>query len=184
MKKTLLAILIALISISNQSQEKKKDNEPAKDYSENVASIDATIKSFYTAISGEKGKKRDWALFKFLFHPEAKLITSGKDDEYKFQVRYMKPDDYIKSSGKWMTDMGFIENEIHRTVDAFGNIAHVFSTFEAVHNKTDAEPTMRGINSFQLLNDGKRWWIISIIWDNETWRNPIPRAYLPHGNKQ
>ncbi len=184
MKKTLLAIFIALVSITTQSQEKKKEKEPAKDYSENVSSIDATISSFYTVISGEKGAKRDWALFKYLFHPDAKLITSGKDDEYKFQIRYMKPDDYIKSSGKWMTDTGFIENEIHRKVDAFGNIAHVFSTFEAFHKKTDEAPTMRGINSIQLLNDGKRWWIMTILWDDETWRNPIPRTYLPKGSRQ
>ena len=95
----------------------------------------------------------------------------------------MKPDDYIKSSGKWMTDTGFIENEIHRKVDAFGNIAHVFSTFEAFHKKTDEAPTMRGINSIQLLNDGKRWWIMTILWDDETWRNPIPRTYLPKGSR-
>lgn len=176
MKKTLLVILIALISITTQSQEKKK--EPA-DYSENVSSIDATINSLYSVISGEKGTKRDWTLFKFLFHPDAKLITSGKDDEFKFQIRYMKPDDYIKSSEKWMTDTGFIENEVHRTVDAFGNMAQVFSTFESFHGKTDEEPSMRGIKSIQLLNDGKRWWIMTIIWDNETWRNPIPRVYLP-----
>ncbi|WP_445736768.1 hypothetical protein [Mariniflexile sp.] len=180
MKKYLLIVLNIFLFAHAQGQAKK---DPGTDYTENVSTIDQTINSLYKVISGEKGAKRDWTLFKFLFHPDAKLITSGKDDDYKFQVRYMKPDDYIKSSGKWMTDTGFIENEIHRTVDAYGNMAHVFSTFESFYSKTDEKPFMRGINSIQLLNDGKRWWIINIFWDNETYRNPIPRSYLPHGDR-
>jgi hypothetical protein len=27
-----------------------------------------------------------------------------------------------------------------------------------------SEPFMRGINSIQLFNDGKRWWIVNIYW--------------------
>ncbi|MFG6687726.1 hypothetical protein ACGK9U_14165 [Mariniflexile sp. HNIBRBA6329] len=179
MKKLLLLILISLGTSTIYSQGKGKEKETPKDYSENVLTINSTINTLYATISGEKGKKRDWALFKYLFHPDGKLITSGKNDESKFQIRYMKPDDYIKSSGKWIVDNGFIEKEVHRTVDAFGNIAHVFSTFESFHSKTDEEPFMRGINSIQLLNDGTRWWIVNVFWDNENRRNPIPRNYLP-----
>ncbi|MBP0903597.1 hypothetical protein ACFSKN_03335 [Mariniflexile gromovii] len=179
MKKLFLLILISLGTSATYSQGKSKEKEAPKDYSENVLTINSTINTLYATISGEKGKKRDWALFKYLFHPDGKLITSGKNDESKFQIRYMKPDDYIKSSGKWIVDNGFIEKEVHRTVDAFGNIAHVFSTFESFHSKTDEEPFMRGINSIQLLNDGTRWWIVNVFWDNENRRNPIPRNYLP-----
>lgn len=189
MKRTILAILLACTFITSQAQDKDKSKEknkektPAVDieklYAENVSSIDNIINSLYKAISGEKKEKRNWTLFKFLFYPDAKLITSGRDNERKFQVRYMKPDDYIKSSGKWITDNGFIEKEIHRTVDAFGNMTHVFSTFESFYSKTDDEPFMRGINSIQLLNDGKRWWIINVFWDNESRWNPIPKNYLP-----
>lgn len=180
-KKHLLLVLISFISIVAQSQEKdqEKDKDAPIDYSENVLTIDSTIKSLYKAISGEKGEKRDWTLFKFLFHPDGKLITSGKNNDRKFQIRYMKPDDYIKSSGKWLVENGFIEKEIHRTVDAFGNIAHVFSTYQSFKSKSDEAPFMRGINSIQLLNDGDRWWIVNVFWDNESRWNPIPRNYLP-----
>lgn len=176
-KKLLLLVLIFFVSTTIQSQEKGK--EAPKDYTENVLTIDSTVNSLYGVISGEKGKKRDWALFKFLFHPDGKLITSGRNNERKFQIRYMKPDDYIKSSGKWLVEKGFFEKEIHRTVDAFGNMAHVFSTFEAFYDEADDDPFMRGINSIQLLNDGDRWWIINVFWDNENRRNPIPKNYLP-----
>jgi hypothetical protein len=180
-KKLLLLVLISFVPTTIQSQEKskEKDKDAPKDYTENVLTIDSTVNSLYQVISGEKGEKRDWALFKFLFHPDGKLITSGKNNDRKFQIRYMRPDDYIKSSGKWLVENGFFEKEIHRTVDAFGNMAHVFSTFEAFHDKTDDDPFMRGINSIQLLNDGNRWWIINVFWDNESRWNPIPRNYLP-----
>jgi hypothetical protein len=38
---------------------------------------------------------------------------------------------------------------------------------------------MRGINSVQLFNDGRRWWIVSIYWQQENARAPIPEKYLP-----
>jgi len=36
---------------------------------------------------------------------------------------------------------------------------------------------MRGINSFQLFNDGKRWWILSICWQHESAEHAIPEKY-------
>jgi hypothetical protein len=183
MKKFLLFVSISFIAVTFQAQNKKTDKikETEKDYTENVLTLDSTINSLYAVISGEKEEKRDWILFKFLFYPDAQLIASGKNDEGKLQVRYMKPDDYIKSSGKWLVENGFFEKEIHRTVDTFGNMTHVFSTYESFRNEQDEVPFMRGINSIQLLNDGKRWWIVNIYWSQETKRNLIPQEYLPHG---
>ena len=54
--------------------------------------------------------------------------------------------------------------EIARRTEQFGNIAHVWSIYESRHNEDDPEPFMRGINSIQLFNDGKRWWIVNIYW--------------------
>ena len=42
----------------------------------------------------------------------------------------------------------------------------------------EAEPFARGINSFQLMNDGTRWWVVSIMWDSERPDNPIPDRYI------
>lgn len=36
----------------------------------------------------------------------------------------------------------------------------------------------RGINSIQLMNDGKRWWIVTIFWQGEDEKNPLPEKYL------
>ncbi len=151
-----------------------------EDHTNKVKTLDSTISTLYSVISGEKGQERDWELMKFLFHPDAKLIPSGKNKEGIYKARYMTPDDYITSSGKWLVQNGFFEKEIHRSVNTFGNITQVFSTYEAFKSETDKTPFMRGINSIQLLNDGKRWWIINIYWTQESKENPIPKAYLPN----
>ncbi len=184
MKKIIITCFTCLLAINIQAQNDSKKNAK-KEVTEHVIdsalvlTLDSTIKTLYSVISGEKGVERNWKLFKFLFKPEAKLIPSWKNKKGEYQVRYLKPDDYKKSSGTWLVDNGFFEKEIHRTVNTFGNITQVFSTYEAFKSESDEEPFMRGINSIQLLNDGKRWWIVNIYWTQESYENPIPKAYLP-----
>jgi len=144
-----------------------------------VKTLDRTIATLYQVISGEKGEERDCDLFKYLFHPDAKLIPTGQNKEGLYKARFMTPDDYIASSGKWLFENGFFEKELHREVDTFGNITQVFSTYESFKSETETIPFMRGINSIQLLNDGERWWIINIYWTQESEQQPIPSQYLP-----
>mgnify|MGYP006137524999 CR=1 FL=1 len=33
-------------------------------------------------------------------------------------------------------------------------------------------------DTIQLVNDGKRWWVVTIFWQQETPDNPIPAQYL------
>ena len=170
MKKT-ITVLVALFGLLSYSQDKI-------DYLEKVKTLDSTVETLYEVISGDKGEERDWELFNFLFHKEAKLIPSGKNKQGVFMVRYLTPIEYIENSGTWLIENGFHEKEIFKKVERFGNIAHVFSTYESFHSKEDNEPFMRGINSIQLLNDGERWWIINIYWSQESKENPIPPKYL------
>ena len=164
-----------IIPKTNDSIEKK---EFVIDSSK-VLTIGKTIKTLYEVISAEKGEERNWKQFKYLFYPEAKLIATGMNEDYVYKAKYLSPQDYIKNSQKWLKINGFIEKEIYRKVNAFGNIAHVFSTYECYHGKDDKAPFMRGINSIQLINDENRWWIVNIYWAQETDENPIPKSYLP-----
>ncbi|WP_104736089.1 hypothetical protein [Hanstruepera ponticola] len=173
MKKITVITFMILVCFMGFSQDK------VSPYADKVISLDTTIKTLYQVISGDKGEERNWDLFKYLFHPDAKLIPTGKNQEGKYGARFMTPSDYIKSSGKWLVENGFHEIEIHRTVETFGNISQVFSTYESYYKKTDEKPFMRGINSIQLLNDGTRWWVINIYWKQESVESPIPDAYLP-----
>lgn len=149
-----------------------------QEYQKKVQTIDSTIQTLYKVISGEKGETRNWELFRFLFHSDAKLIPSGNNRQGAVGVRYMTTDQYIEASGKWLIENGFFEKEISRKIDQFGNIAQVFSTYESFKSAKDQKPFMRGINSIQLYYDGNRWWILNVFWQGETQEHPIPKKYL------
>ncbi|QXP78973.1 MULTISPECIES: hypothetical protein [Winogradskyella] len=166
-----IVFIISLFSIGLFAQEKK-------DYSANVATLDSTIATLYTVVSGEKGVKRDWVLFKHLFHNNAKLIPAGTSSEGKKAVRYMSSDDYITTSGNWFDRNGFYQKETQRTVETFGNITHVFSSYESYKTKGDETPFLKGVNSIQLFNDGTRWWIINLYWAQESKNKPMPKPHL------
>ena len=105
-------------------------------------------------------------------------MAVGPKKEGGFGYRVMDVDSYIKASGTYLETHGFFEREVSRVVEQFGQIAHVFSTYESRHKAEDAKPFMRGINSIQLMNDGKRWWIVSVYWEGERPDNPLPAKYL------
>jgi len=180
MKKFLLPFLFVLafaFSLMAQTTENKPavpEANPA-----DVASIDAIISAVYDVISGEAEQKRDWNRFRTLFHPSARLIPTGKNPQTGLVgARSLTPDEYIQRAEPFMLKEGFFEKEIANQREIYGNIAHVFSTYESFHKKDETKPFMRGINSIQLLNDGKRWWIMSIYWQAETPENPLPEKYL------
>jgi hypothetical protein len=143
---------------------------------EDVASIDAIIAALYDVISGPAGQARDWNRMRSLFIPGARLMPTGVRPDGSTVVRILEANDYIATSGPMLERVGFSEREIARRVEQFGHIAHVFSTYEG---RMETEPTViRGINSIQLLNDGTRWWVVSIYWEAESPSNPLPEQYL------
>jgi hypothetical protein len=150
---------------------------------EDVASMDAILAALYDVISGPAGQKRDWNRMRSLFIPEGRLMAVGPKKEGGFGYRVMDVEGYIKSSGNYIETNGFFEREVSRVVEQFGQIAHVFSTYESRHKAEDAKPFMRGINSIQLINDGKRWWVVSVYWEGERADNPLPDKYLKTKSK-
>ena len=141
-----------------------------------VASIDAIVAALYDVISGPPGQARDWARFRSLFVPTARMIPTGARPDGQVVLRLLGPNDYVASSGPLLLEKGFHEREIARRVEQFGHIAHVFSTYEARIDKDNH--TMRGINSIQLMHDGKRWWVVSLMWEAESDALPLPAHYL------
>ena len=177
MRKNLLLTFLVVLFLSFNSMAQTPETKEANPA--DVASLDAIMKAVYDVISGDAGKPRDWDRFRTLFHKDARMIPSGKNPTTGVVgARALSPEDYIKRVEPVFAKEGFFEREKARRVELYGNIAQVFSTYESFHNLTDKKPFMRGINSFQLLNDGKRWWVITIFWQGETADNPIPKKYL------
>lgn len=179
MKKLLSLLVVCIAMTTSIFAQAAKEANPA-----DVSSLDAIMKAVYDVISGDAGKARDWDRFRSLFHKDARLIPSGKNAQTGVVgARVLTPEDYITRSGPFLEKEGFHERELARHVDQYGNIAQVFSTYHAFKKADDKEPFMRGINSFQLLNDGKRWWVVTIYWQAETPDNLIPKQFLKSDKK-
>lgn len=144
---------------------------------EDVESIDAVIGAVYDVISGPAGV-RDWDRMRSLFIPEARLIAVRARPDGSFNKQVMSLDEYIGRAGPYFEQNGFVERELARRTERFEHVAHAFSTYESLHDAGDPEPFSRGINSFQLMHDGERWWIVTIYWEAETPDKPIPEEYL------
>ncbi len=144
---------------------------------DDVASIDAIITAVYDVISGDAGEPHDWDRWHTLFAEGATLSPTGPNQSGGWGRNVLTFEEYAEVADPALMQ-GFVEAEIGRTVERFGNIAHVFSTYVSFRSRADTEPFARGINSFQLLYDGGRWHVISIFWQAESPAYPIPERYI------
>ena len=173
-----------LLCLSANAQQPKtptmttQTNEtPAAD-PKDVASIDAILNALYGVISGPAGQTRDWQRMRSLFLPGARLIPTAHQTSGETTAHIYDVDGYIERASKVFATQGFYERGVANRVEQFGRIAHVFSTYEARHDAKDAKPFLRGINSIQLMNDGTRWWVVTVFWQAEDAQTPLPEKYL------
>jgi len=146
-----------------------------------VESIDVIIAALYDVISGPAGQERDWNRFRSLFVPGAHLVPTVVTPDGTIRYVVWSPEEYVTRAGPQLEEVGFFEAEIGRAAERFGNIAHIFSTYES-RLEEGADPVQRGINSIQLFWDGHRWWIVNILWDQEREGSEIPEEYLSEGS--
>ncbi len=163
---------------AQSSDAQSNDTQVFKVAQEDVATIDAIIKASYDVISGAKEQVRNWDRERALFHPDSRHMPTRMSETGEYVADVMSVEDFIQRAAPFFEKEGFFEYEIARRTERFGNIAHVFSTYEWRHT-LDGPVGGRGINSFQLLFDGTRWWIISVFWQQESEDFPIPKQYLP-----
>jgi hypothetical protein len=138
-------------------------------------SIDTMVRAVYDVISGPAGP-RDWPRFRLLFAEGARMIPMRTTPEGSVPA-LMSVEDYVTRAGANVEKNAFYESEVARRMETFGNIAHVFSTYES-RRAPGEKPFARGINSIQLVNVGKSWKVMTILWDAEREGNPLPAKYL------
>ncbi len=139
---------------------------------EDVKSLDAIMHAAYDSISGPAGG-RDWNRFRSLFLPQARFTAVGKGPDGAGFVISWNVDEFVRDAGAVFAKDPFYEIAIVNRPEGFGNMTQVLSSYESKRTPGGA-PFERGMNSFQVLNDGKRWWIVSIFWDTERPDNPLP----------
>jgi hypothetical protein len=147
----------------------------AQNFSNDVASIDNIIKALYEVISGEGDEPRNWDRFRNLFAKDARLVPTYKTEDGNFSYRILTPEEYITRFSA--RKAGFFEWEIGRNTEAYGTIAHVFTTY-ATRQTKDGPITNRGINSIQLLKDNNRYHIVQVFWCGEDSGFPLPEKYI------
>lgn len=154
---------------------KKSEIKPRPD---DVCSPDAIIKAMYETISGPAGKK-NWYRLRSLYLDGARLIPIGKRLHKDADFCIMSIEEWIEDAAGYLAQTDFYETEIMCHMDRFGDIVQAFSTYEA-RESDDGAPIGRGINSIQLLRRDGRWWIVTVMWDNESKDNRIPEEFLPY----
>ena len=142
-----------------------------------VETLDDIVKALYESISFSGPEGPDLDRLRFLFAPGARLLNMEDGGREVMDV-----DTFIQKFREEI-DLGniswFQEREISRKTEAFGAIVHAFSTCEARFSEEPGSPVIRGINSIQFYKSQGRWWVYSILWDNENETQPIPLRYLP-----
>jgi len=144
-----------------------------------AVSIDAVIKALYESISGYAGEPRNWERDRALYAPGALLIPMRPPDGAAAAAEILDIDGYVKSRTPFFASTSFFEVEIARREFHFGAMAHVLSVYEG-RDAPQGNVIKRGINSIQLFYDeeGARWWVASIMWDNEREGVVIPKELL------
>jgi hypothetical protein len=142
------------------------------------------VVALYESVSHSPESQPDWERMRGIFLPVGMIVPPRRGQEDLFTA--LDLDGFQDSVRKAMASMkqkgeptAFFEREVARRAHCFGRVCQVFSTYESRHAPSDEKPFARGVNSIQLLNDGQRWWIASVMWDTERPDNPIPPDYLP-----
>jgi hypothetical protein len=158
---------------------------PAAKSASDVDTVEHLVASLYDVISGAAGKPRDWDRFRSLFLPDGRLgvirpDTAANADQpaRKSDVVFLTPDMYIERDDPYFKAHGFFERSIANRVEEFGNLVHIWSTYESRHAADDPKPFTRGINSIQIVHAQGRYWVASILWYEEQPGLTLPEKYL------
>lgn len=175
----LTAVLATVVGLGGPATASAQEYPRADD----VESPEAIVLAAYASIARAPGENYNWERFRSLHLPEATLISNPEQRGGRFDV--LSVDGFIdwidRATGPIIgtdQDLGFSEDEIHNVVNRYGDVANVFSTYEK-HFYGQDQNLGRGINSFNVVFHEGRWWIVSIVWDEETGAGPIPKKYLP-----
>ena len=157
---------------------------PAAKSSTDVDSVDHLLAALYDTISGPPGP-RDWNRFRSLFVPDGRIAVvipespaTGDKPARKGDAVFLTPDMYAQRDGPYFKAHGFFERSIANRVEEFGNLVDVWSTYESRNAQADSQPFSRGINSIQIVHAQGRFWIASILFDDERPGLTLPEKYL------
>ena len=168
-----LFLFLAGCLISRQVQG--QDN-----YDKDVASVTSITEAYYDCISGPIGETRDFERLRNLFHPSATFTyTYWSEEEGRAKLIQFDFDGYLEKLD-YLDKRGFYEEELGSQIEEYGAMANVMSSYRFwMEDKT---ATGRGISLYHYFFDGERYWIMTMFWQMESARFPIPEEFLVSEN--
>ena len=140
---------------------------------DDVKSPEAIVAALSASISGEAGQPRNWDRFRSLFVPGAgRMVIARVPKTGPTDVTILSMEDYIARSSNG-APASFYEIPIAYEMQTFGRMTHVYESYGLHHTKDD-QPYVRGVNSWELLFDGTRFYVLQVYWDTERPDNPLP----------
>lgn len=136
--------------------------------------VDGVIKGLYQSVSFGPSAGPDYELMRLLFHPQGR-ITPPKEDT-NGSILSMNVGEFITTFDNMLNAEGIIETggrevELERRTFMYKRTAHVLSSYKFF--LADKEPVARGVNSFQLVQEVDRWWILHLTWDRAEKGEPM-----------
>ncbi len=170
--------LVVLLLAARPHPLLAEKNDQARSKQADVVSPDAVVRAVYECISGPEDRERDWDRMRTLWLDGARIILSSADYGGKSRWVNLTLDKFIEMVSEYYKSRGFYEREIASTIQRFGNVAQIWSSFEIRTGSATGPVTGRGINSWQLVRRNERWYISQLVYDFENDRNRIPERYL------
>jgi len=166
----MLPVLISNTALASDREE--QDFFCGKDNPIQAQSLKTIIPTLYSIVSGNAGSDKNWELLKKL-HKKDAIITPVFHTETNHTAKMYSVEEFIDLNKQIFQNINFYESEISQQVIQYGHMATILSHYES-RDKLGATPYAQGVNSFQLLNDGRRWCVISVTWDSTKGGHSIP----------
>ena len=130
---------------------------------EDVATPEGLVKALHDSVNGPVGPW-DPARFRSLFIPNAVIYAYPEtDDKGKTRVSIVSPDELIKIFSSVHKQSSWEETNLVTKITKYDKIAMAYYSYVA--NK-DGKPFEYGVSFCEMIFDGKRWWILSDVWND------------------
>jgi len=126
--------------------------------------LDELMRDFYEVISFEEGDAPDWDRMAQLFSQHGRITRLTPEGiDYMILSTFHDIAEELIELGFFTS---FLEREVARRADRYGDVMHVASAYETRVSPRAVDFIERGVNSLQLLRENGEWKILSLCWDN------------------
>jgi len=161
---TISLVVLAFIRIECNGQESSN----AK-----FSSPENLVTHLYDQVTFPSGESPDWKYVRTFFDPSATVVMrQGISETVTLSLDGWILDFVMFIQDAEIEKTGFQERIIKMESTVFGDIAHILVLYESYPGKSKAPK--EGIDSFHLIKNDGRWWIISILNELPNQDRPVP----------